>query len=125
MKKVLLIIFSTTLMFSCNTMHTKKYHGLRTLPIKAANYEVLGNIRVECISYGIFGLTPEMSLIRLGTASSYDELMRQAKNMGGNDVLNVKIDVERMYLPPLTTYRKWIANAVVIRYKNNPKIEKK
>lgn len=118
MKKVVLIILTIGLLFSCTSYHAGKNSGTESLPVRGTDFEVIGNVRVECVSYGVFGLTPELSIIKLGVASSYDELLRQARQLGGHDILNMKVDIERMYLPPLASYRRCIANAIAIRYKN-------
>ena len=115
-KSFLIVCILGVLLSSCTTYFGYKNESPDYIPIKHQNVKVVDVVKIEMECTGILGLTPEFSLLSFGKSSSYVALLEKAKELGADDVLNLKQDIEYTCYTIFYNKRKWIASGLAVKY---------
>jgi len=123
-KSLIFIVAAFVLLTSCAGTRGVINNAPDYIPIIKKDIKVMGTVRVEMNSTGVLGFTPEMSLISWGNNSSYVSLLDEAKKIGADDVLNIKIDNNSLAVLFFYNDRKWIASGLAVKYLDGVPAEK-
>ena len=114
--KVSLLLVGGLLLASCATTAGLSNDGPGSVRSVKKDIQVVGIVKVRSTFHGILGATPEVSLISWGDKSSYVALLDEARKLGADDVVNLKIDLVTSRIVLLYSERTWVASGLAIKY---------
>ena len=113
---VALMVLGGFLLASCATTAGVSNDGPGSVRSVKKDVQVVGVVKVRSTYHGILGATPEISLISWGEKSSYVALLEEARKLGADDVVNLKIDLISSRFLLFYSESTWIASGLAIRY---------
>jgi hypothetical protein len=111
-----LITMIGLMLSSCASMAGYSNNAPGNVPIIKKDIQVMGTVKVKYTSHGILGIIPEISLISWGDKSSYVALLDEAKKLGADDVVNLKVDLVSSRVLFFYNERTWVATGLAIKY---------
>jgi hypothetical protein len=114
--RIIVIALAVLLVGSCTTTTGRTNNAPANIPIAETEARTVGTVSVEYTSHGLIGVTPRVSLLSWGDHSSYVALLDKAKEMGADDVVNIKTDVVRSQFWILYNQRTWVASGLAVKY---------
>lgn len=114
--RLIVVALIGLILASCASTSGSINNAPNNVPIIKKDIQFMGTVKVQYTSHGVLGIIPEISLISWGDKSSYVALLEEARKLGADDVVNLKVDLISSRILFFYNERTWVATGLAIKY---------